>query len=420
MNVPTHSGYKVEHQCPQCGAPVTLEEADRFFECRFCRVRSYIYQKSFFRYMFKPSERTPKDRNIIYIPYWRFKGSQFTCSIEKGVRHQFMDMSRLAIPEEIGPFPMSLGLRSQALPLKLVSGDTTGTFIAPLGFKKALALMEAMLTAIKPKEPAVLRQYIGEARTLIFSPFYIEENRVFDAILNKPAGHAGPEILNAEKLGAFRPDQGTAFIAGICPSCGWDLHGSSDSLVLVCKNCDSMWRPKKDELVRVEFACAQTEPGDYIYMPFWCINADISGIPFCSYADLARIANLPRAILPEWENRKISFWAPAFKINPEIFLRLSRQFTVFQPSPKLSRKIHGLELHPVTLPPREGLESIKIVMAVLVKPARKWLPLLPETKVTPKKVRLVYMPFEKRHHDFFSPEMRISIAKNSLTAGTNL
>ncbi|MGD9137268.1 MAG: hypothetical protein PVH42_10930, partial [Desulfobacterales bacterium] len=32
----------IEYQCPQCGAPATIEETDRLFTCQFCRVNSYL------------------------------------------------------------------------------------------------------------------------------------------------------------------------------------------------------------------------------------------------------------------------------------------------------------------------------------------------------------------------------------------
>src|SRR3989339_2060059 len=31
------------------------------------------------------------------------------------------------------------------------------------------------------------------------------------------------------------------FVPTLCPHCGWDMEGQKDSLVLICRNCDSAW-----------------------------------------------------------------------------------------------------------------------------------------------------------------------------------
>ena len=57
----------------------------------------------------------------------------------------------------------------------------------------------------------------------------------------------------------------------------------------------------------------------------------VKGIALKSYADLARAANLPKMIRPEWEGQEVYFWVPAFRLHPSLFLRLSKQMTLFQP-----------------------------------------------------------------------------------------
>jgi DNA-directed RNA polymerase subunit RPC12/RpoP len=41
----TMNGVYLSHQCPQCGAPVQLEETDRIFSCPFCQVRLFIHAR---------------------------------------------------------------------------------------------------------------------------------------------------------------------------------------------------------------------------------------------------------------------------------------------------------------------------------------------------------------------------------------
>ena len=50
----TPNPWAVELQCPQCGAPVTLEEADRILACAFCRVRLLLIHPGYPQYYLDP------------------------------------------------------------------------------------------------------------------------------------------------------------------------------------------------------------------------------------------------------------------------------------------------------------------------------------------------------------------------------
>jgi hypothetical protein len=103
-----------------------MEETDRLFTCEFCRVKSYLVAKDVFRYLF--SSQAPESKNLLYFPYWRFKGMLFSCA-GNGVVHKFVDVSHQAVLSPL--FPVSLGLRSQALKLKFVKRETAGRFLKP-------------------------------------------------------------------------------------------------------------------------------------------------------------------------------------------------------------------------------------------------------------------------------------------------
>ncbi|MCK7515939.1 MAG: hypothetical protein MZV70_76205 [Desulfobacterales bacterium] len=64
--------FQIEHQCPQCGAPANLEETDRLFACPFCRVKSFLLTRDYFRYVLPA--KNPAGKELVYFPYWRFKG----------------------------------------------------------------------------------------------------------------------------------------------------------------------------------------------------------------------------------------------------------------------------------------------------------------------------------------------------------
>ena len=163
-----------------------------------------------------------------------------------------------------------------------------------------------------------------------------------------------------------------------------------------------------------------TKSQDVIYLPFWRIKADVSHIDLATYADLIRLANLPRVIEKSWEATPFHFWSSGFKIRHKEFLRLSRGLTLSQPRNHLIRKMPLTRLHPVTLPVTEATESMKIILASFAKPASKILPQLNHIDITPKSFLLTYIPFAEKHHDLVNAELNLSINKNVLSFAGNL
>ena len=70
------SNFQIEQQCPQCGAPIILDEADRILSCKFCRTRVYLATEDIFHFYIPPAEGISEP--IYFIPYWRIKGLSYT------------------------------------------------------------------------------------------------------------------------------------------------------------------------------------------------------------------------------------------------------------------------------------------------------------------------------------------------------
>ena len=411
--------YRVEHQCPQCGAPVTLGEETLFFVCEFCRVRSCISQKGVFRYMLSPGKSVPEDTELIYLPYWRFKGVRYFCSVS-GVDSRFMDISQSAVNDSIEHVPSSLGFRSQALPLKLIRPETRGTFLTPASFKESIRNLDRRFSRGNQSAKPLFAEDIGEMTSLIYAPFYVSSNRLIDAVLDKPLDCRVPEDFSADRHEACRPEKETVFVPGICPSCGWDLQGGADSLALVCRNCNTLWRPHGKRLAKIRFRVFGPRDPDAVYLPFWRIRADLSGLKLSSHADLVKACNLPMVVRPEMENRELHFWAPAFKIRPKVFLRLSTQLLLAQLDSETEKSLQNREIHPVTLPGGEAVQSIRVTLASLLKPARDYLPALSCAEVKPTDLELIFLPFENGPHELFHPDLNIGINRNILALSGNL
>lgn len=240
--------FSIDHQCPQCGAPAVLEETDRLFECQFCRVRSYLLGGRYFRYRFEPKS-AGGSHEIVYVPYWRFKG-MISFTTTEGVEHRIVDISSLAVSSH--HFPVSVGLRSQALKLKFVEPRTEGIFIRPtLPVDKMLDLAQARFRENSKRE-IYHSTCIGENLSLIYSPFFLDR-KLYDAVLEKPVTGELPDDFQIEEKDRETPNWPIRFMPVICPDCGWDLDGERDSLTLNCRNCQTGWMATAKGLLKIKF-----------------------------------------------------------------------------------------------------------------------------------------------------------------------
>ncbi len=406
--------FLIEHQCPQCGAPAILEETDRLFVCQYCRVNSYLMTDDFFRYLLPhpPDE----NKNIVYFPYWRFKGMLFFCG-PSGIQNRFVDVSHQAIFAPI--FPISVGVRSQAMKLRFATADMDGRFLKPQqSFDKFLSTFQERFGKSMPK-PILHQSNIGETLSLIYSPFYLTD-KLYDAILNKPVSAKLPENFNLDEFSGDRPHWHIRFISTLCPNCGWNLEGERDALVLGCKNCNSAWYPVGKKLKQLKFAKFPDTGDRTIYLPFWRIKVEFSGINLESYADLIAVANLPRVVQNGWEDIPFRFWIPAFKVRPKVFLHLATQTTLSQPRQKLVSELPQARIYPTTLPINEAVECLKLTLADFMKPRKTIIERLYDIKIDAKSFSLVFMPFNEGHHEFIQPDFQLTINKNVLALSKNL
>jgi DNA-directed RNA polymerase subunit RPC12/RpoP len=420
VNSPAIPSWEIEYQCPQCGAPVILQEADRLFTCSYCRVRLYVTANDLFRYYLPPKKRVPSE--ILFLPYWRFRGIAFSC-IPYEVRHRIIDSSLLALQDK--SFPPSLGLRPQTLRLKLFSPEVEGRFLKPqLSFSEGGLRIERQLEVfdsheIKPS--SFVGAFIGEGISLIYSPLSIEGGFFCDAILGSRL--APVRGTGTDQLGPADQHRGwqLSFISTLCPNCGNDLQGEKESLVLLCESCQSAWRPSGAGLERTGFAVVPGgEEENLYYLPFWRMKVKIDGVEIKSYADLVRMANLPKIIREEWEDQDIYFWSPAFKINPLLFLRLSKQMTLSARAERLEAEIPRATLHPVTLSSTQAAESITVNLANLSVDKRKVFPELAKIKIRLEESLLLYTPFVQKGNELIHPHLGFSLQKNALRMGIYL
>lgn len=413
-----NNSWLIEHRCSQCGAPITLEETDRLITCPFCRVRICLTTPDHFSYYIPAPETAPS--NTFYVPYWRVKGAVFSCDDDFEVRQSLLDATCRAFNDRF--FPESLGLRPQAMKLKFVTPEEGEAFLAPsIGFEEALSNVQAALPVNRQGKADMkpfFRTFLGENVSVVYAPFYTKDEFIFDGVLGE-AFRRGPGA-------GYTPDpQGKAgwsmtVLPALCPECGHDLEGHRGSVAFLCANCNKAWYLSGGGLKRVSFNVMPGADEGAVHLPFWRIKAHVEGITLQSFGDLVRMANLPRAVKREWESQEVFFWVPAFKIHAGLFLRLSRQLTIDQPTTPEETEEPPSSPYPVTFPVHEAGESLKITIAGLMAAKRKRWPALKDLVVTPLEPLLVYVPFQQQLSELTSESFKLTVNINALKFGQNL
>ena len=407
-------GFTVEQECPQCGAPIDLDETDHLLLCPYCEVRSFLFTSNYFRYILP--NKAP-ERDIIYAPYLRFRGAVYFVK-DLTIGHRIVDITNLGL--ESKAIPVSLGLRPQAMKMNFVTPETKGSFLR-FSLKAADIITRAgKLSTGNSGDKILHRAFIGETMSIIYLPTYMEGDKLFDAVLNRPVSTIpnGMETLESDII--KKPRWNISFIPTLCPQCGWNLDGDRDSVVMTCNNCDTAWEAVEGKFVRIKFLMVPRVDESSFYLPFWRISANTEGIKIDSFSDFIRITNQPRVLGSEWENVGMSFWSPAFKIRPKLFLNLARQFTISQALFNEEETIPGKNTYPVTLPRAEALQSLKIILAVSTVNKKDVLPYLPSVRFGIKESALVYLPFRDTGHDLVQEHTGISVNKRGLEFGRKL
>ncbi len=408
------TNFIIEHQCPQCGAPAELEETDRLFRCGFCRVSSYLTVPGFFRYCMP--HNAPAIKKLIYYPYWRFKGMLFSC-LKKSIENRFLDVSHQALRSV--HFPPNIGFRGQTQKLRFASSQEDNTFLKPnIAIDEVLSGWRGQYSAKLPK-PILHQDFIGETWSLIYAPFYLDK-MVMDAILNQPVPGGDTDQIEESLLQADTSQWPITFLATLCPQCGWDLSGDRDSLALNCDNCHTVWWEKKGKLEQLEAAHVPVDGQDWVYLPFWRIQADVSHLQLETYADLIKVANLPKVVQPGWDQSPFYFWNPAFKVRPQTYLTIAGNVTLNQPMDRLAPNRPKGRVHGVNLPLKEAMESLKLNLAGFLRPVERRPDLIPRIEIQPRRFLLIYIPFQETPHELVQPKLNLAVSKSVLAHARNL
>jgi hypothetical protein len=407
-------GFTVEQDCPQCGAPIELDETDHLVSCPYCNIKNFLFAPNYPRFVLP---HKAKNKEILYAPYLRFKGNVYYC-MGTTIGHRIVDITHVGL--SFDGIPVSLGVRPQAMKMRFVTPDTQGSFL-----RFSLRASDVLTRAAQLATPASSRRlfhrtFIGETLSLIYLPLYEEGDRIFDAVLNRPITKVSQEEDVVGKSIHRSPRWKVTFLPTLCPRCGWNLDGERDSVVLICRNCETVWEVVEGRFTQVRFYMVPGEDGDRFYLPFWRISAADQESNLNSFADFIRLTDQPRVVQANMEKQEIRFWTPAFKIRPQVFLNLCKRLTLSQCDFETREAIPRRGDHPVTLPQSEAAQTMKITLASLVLNKKEVLPCLPRLRFKIKGSSLVYLPFARKGHDLIQDQLGICINRNTLEFGRRL
>jgi ribosomal protein S27AE len=405
----------IQHQCPQCGAPVTLREDDRLFSCEYCRVRLCIHTDDFFRYYIPPEKDIEEE--VYYVPYWRFKGLYYSCPPFE-VSRKVLDSSFLASGHTF--FPTNLGFRAQVLPLRFISPEVKGRFIPTNVLFHEVVQLAENLSEVRSKmtiaRKVFHKAFIGETVSVIYSPVYIKNKAIYDAVLKRPLATFTASIEDTLKTAEEKVDWNVKFLSTLCPECGWDMIGENESVSLVCGNCVSVWEMVKDSLKRVDVNISLSKEDELFYVPFWRIKVKSNGIDLHTYADFARAVNLPRTVIKEWKKQGMFFWLPAFKSSPDLFIRLAKLLTIAQPQIDDTKSriwVRRNSISPITLRATDVADGLKTILANVSSSRKQLYPLLPDIELKAISSSLILLPFRQTGSDLVEANLNLRIPVNT-------
>ena len=407
----------VEQACPQCGAPVTISESGRLLNCPFCGVKNFLQSRGLPRFLLPDKiERALPREEMLYTPYIRFKGTVFIVG-EKGISHRIIDTTQQG--NLLSGLPPTLGLRPQAMKLKRLTPECGGHFLEQTIKASAILAKAAQVSELSSRSGHTLfhRAFIGESLSFIYLPLYQHYETIFDGVTDSKLFRVneGQSLLSGVR--EFNPLWKPFFQSTLCPQCGAHLDGEGDCLVLTCRNCDTAWQVTASGLKQVEWFIAAANSKADFFLPFWKVSCEIPVLGIHSFADFIDRTNQPLVIRPEWHEHKMSFWIPAFKLRPKIFLQAAKRVTVNQRNFILSQGHVQQHFQPVTLPMSEARQSIKVVLAASALNRKKIYPHLPQVQLKSPAASLIYLPFTDKGHDVVLQQATVAISKSVLKFG---
>ena len=410
------ASYNVEHRCPQCSAPIILDENDHLLTCPYCRVRLYLSFESYPRYCLSPHGDPD---SVFFVPYWRSKGFEFSVKahgIEESVIDRTWNASRFSC------FPSSLGIRPQTQRLRLVEQREKRKLL-PVSISPDEPLPQQSLCSPvgrdfpEEEEPILFRSFLKDAFSLIYLPAVEKGGVIYNGIDSSPLGSAPPELSEGESYGSSASDFGCRFVPALCPNCGNDLAGEKESLIVFCQTCMVGFSVLNGTLTDIPFLMAEGGSKTATLLPFWRIRAETGGLPLPRTT--GRI--LPGGRMEQFDRGNFFFWVPAFRINPQLFLRLAHRATTAQlDAGPLTPPSEASSIPPITVASTEAIKSLKLLLILLSPMDRELLLRLNNLSIEVKDAVPALVPFEQTGYELTNRQIKAAAHANAMRYERNL
>ncbi|PIE58285.1 MAG: hypothetical protein CSA33_03590 [Desulfobulbus propionicus] len=411
---------QIAQGCSQCGAPILVTENDRLIECPYCGVKNFLSSRGSFRYLLPPVLSPPPAGSYLMVPYIRFKGTIFMVS-RRGITHKVVDTTQVA--SALPGLSPSLGVRPQAMKLQRLTAQYRAQY-CPQSLPAQVILEKAVQISELTASPASFyhRAYIGENLSIIYLPLVSAGGLLYDAVTREPLPAREPWAASLKgRTVPFQHAWEVQSLASLCPHCGAILQGASDTLVLHCGICGRAWTYGEEEHLRQVTWQVQSGLSSTLSLPFWVIQARIPALSIRTLSDFIVRTNQPLLPREGWQSMPMRFVIPGFKIRPKFFLQAGKQGTLNQWRLAEKSGVFDADLfYPVTLSDTEALQSVKVILAACASSPQHMHPHLPKVRLEAPHLRLVYLPFQDRGHEWYQQEMGITIAKNILRFGRSM
>ena len=150
------------------------------------------------------------------------------------------------------------------------------------------------------------------------------------------------------------------------------------------------------------------------------MKVKVNGFQLETYADLIKVANIPKAPSEEWTKTPFYFCAPAFKINPALFLRWCRQLTATPAPMDLTEDFPAKKIYPATLPVNDALGSCLLTLVSLIANKRSLVEILPSLNFTLEDHSLVLHPFKTNARELIHTKIGFGMEMSALNLGAYL
>jgi len=406
----TAGHWKVEHNCPQCGGPVALDEDERILTCGYCRVRLFVANGGGpMRYVLPP--RHADVGSIVMVPYWRLRGLVFR-GVACALTPRLVDGTRLASPSP-GLAP-TLGVRPQAMALRFASAELGDRFVAPSVEPRFSAVRKTRTPGTRLLDDALFEIPLVPVTSIVYQPVRLAGG-VFDAIGSRRLGALAADDWLAQAGAMDEAAPTVRFLSTLCPWCSWQLDSHPESLVLTCGLCRSAYVAIEKGLTQIDYWRLPANGwAPVCHAPFWRVRAEVAGAGLDSWAQFARFANLPAVVRTAWENEGIDYWIPAFTATADQFLRLARTMTLARLAPVPAGRDHEAkpiaQPGPVTLPPSCLPNAVKILLADAGHPKVTVFPRLADFAPRVTRADLVYVPLADAGADFVNPDADLVVS----------